>query len=90
MILFVIDVQQAIENGWNVIGTVVENSSQCPERQVHSLLTHSLPKKPTLLVLGNESMGLARETLEACSLLYSIPSGGVDPDLDSINVSVGT
>ena len=70
--------------GWQVIGATSDPTSvNCLDVSV---------RQPTLLVLGNEGVGLRTTVRNVCQTLLSIDTGHVtDPDsVDSLNVSVAT
>jgi len=73
---------KSIENGWQVIGTSIDEGSV-------NLVDAPLDK-PTIVVLGNEGHGIRTNILRRCTQLVSIPgSGGSDKSIvDSLNVSV--
>lgn len=81
----------AKENGWQVVGTALSGSSVRVEQMTLD--------KPTILVLGNEGHGIRTNILRRCDVLVKIPSmgsaegsGGTSEnsssEVDSLNVSV--
>jgi 21S rRNA (GM2251-2'-O)-methyltransferase len=84
----------AKENGWQVIGTALSGSSVRVDEMTLD--------RPTILVLGNEGHGIRTNILRRCDALVKIPSmisgGGSNEgsssssssnaDVDSLNVSV--
>ncbi len=62
--------------GGEVVGTV--SSGGVPLREWH-------PRRPVLLVLGNEGQGLAEEVSAACARHLTVPLGGT---VESLNVAV--
>lgn len=71
----------AREDGWRVIGMGVQESGVA--------LKEVALEVPTLVVLGSEGRGLRKLVRQACDLVVRIDGvGGVDDDVDSLNVSV--
>lgn len=74
----------AANSGWRIIGAAAESGSQ------NCLDVHLT--RPTLLVLGNEGVGLRTTVRNVCQSLVKIDTGnaGSIDDVDSLNVSVAT
>ena len=74
---------KSMENGWQVIGTSLGETSMDLE---------AVPlTAPTILVLGNEGHGVRTNILRRCTHLVKIPGGsggGGESQVDSLNVSV--
>ena len=74
----------AVASGWQVIGAASEASS------VNCLDVHMT--QPTLLVLGNEGVGLRTTVRNVCHTLVKVDTGHMTEfdGVDSLNVSVAT
>ncbi|QDU81030.1 Putative TrmH family tRNA/rRNA methyltransferase [Polystyrenella longa] len=72
-----VDLLDALKStGYQVVGTSLAESVP---------LTPTLFKRPTAILIGNESTGVAPELLNACNLRVRIPQSG---QLDSLNAAV--
>ena len=71
---------KSIENGWQVIGTSLDEGSID--------LKDTPLEKPTIVVLGNEGHGVRTNILKRCTQLVNIPGGFDSSVVDSLNVSV--
>ena len=69
------------KNGWQVIGTDLNTTKTKPIHQLGTL------NAPTILLLGNEHVGIRKNLLEMCDHHVIIP-GRSDGVVDSLNVSV--
>lgn len=82
--------QAKARQGWLVAGTVgcSPDTPHHPNIPITSCLEF-LWDRPTLLVLGNEGLGLSQEVQASCQLLLTIlPGRQLHPGLESLNVSV--
>lgn len=82
--------QAKARQGWLVAGTVgcSPDTPHQPNIPITSCLEF-LWDRPTLLVLGNEGLGLSQEVQASCQLLLTIlPGRQLYPGLESLNVSV--
>ena len=74
----------AATSGWQVIGAASEATAvNCLDIEL---------TRPTLLVLGNEGVGLRTNVRNACHSLVKVDTGcsAGDSGVDSLNVSVAT
>jgi 21S rRNA (GM2251-2'-O)-methyltransferase len=71
------------ENGWHIYGTSIQSKNQRD-------ITKRLLDHPTVLVLGNEGMGMRQNVMNMCHEHLVIPKNGVESRIDSLNVSVAT
>eukprot|EP00698_Gefionella_okellyi_P001406 TRINITY_DN1135_c0_g1_i1.p1 TRINITY_DN1135_c0_g1~~TRINITY_DN1135_c0_g1_i1.p1 ORF type:complete len:179 (-),score=34.49 TRINITY_DN1135_c0_g1_i1:216-752(-) len=69
-------------NGWTVVGAARHPSAV----NVRDLVL----AKPTLVVMGNEGVGLRDSVLKVCDRLVEIATAPGQQDIDSLNVSVAT
>ncbi|KAI8147535.1 Alpha/beta knot methyltransferase [Fennellomyces sp. T-0311] len=73
--------QTSSEEGWHIVGAAVSDASE------HSV--HKKVDKPTMLVLGNEGVGLRFNVKRCCNQFVSIPAAENNDSLvDSLNVGV--
>lgn len=89
-------VQRMKSNEWQVVSTAAyddgksalnNSSSSCKLVELKQFLM----KKPTVLILGNEAMGVSSEVQSLCDVMLSIhPNKNILPCIDSLNVSVAT
>ncbi|KAN0026989.1 hypothetical protein ACTFIU_009667 [Dictyostelium citrinum] len=70
-------------NGWNVIGTSLEDLN---ENQPCVDVNQIKLDQPTILILGNEGFGIKPSVLEVCNKTIKIVGGNYK--IDSLNVSV--
>ncbi len=74
------------EQGWQVVGTSLDDTAV--------ELTRMTLDQPTILVLGNEGVGIRKNILNRCTQLVKIPMGTLETNpvvrkhVDSLNVSV--
>ena len=74
----------AASSGWQIIGAAsAPNAVNCLDIKL---------TKPTLLVLGNEGLGLRTNVRSVCNMLVKVDTGFTPEDsgVDSLNVSVAT
>lgn len=72
----------AAASGWQVVGATSDPSSlNCLDVTV---------RQPTLLVLGNEGVGLRTTVRNVCQTFVKVDTGHVSDNVDSLNVSVAT
>ena len=75
---------ELVERGFAVVGMTLSHSTRpvVPMNHVHLDDT-----QPRALVLGSERQGLSQQTIDACTILTSIPMA---PGIDSLNVASAT
>eukprot|EP00794_Sanderia_malayensis_P014208 gene14208-15691_t len=75
---------------WDIIGSTMSDENL--QGSLCDCATMAL-EKPSILVLGNEGIGIREEVMNSCTKFITIPSftaGQPQHDLDSLNVSVAT
>jgi 21S rRNA (GM2251-2'-O)-methyltransferase len=71
------------EDGWDVLGAAGEADA----RDVNDI---EVLTNPTVLVMGNEGVGLRTNVRRACTSLVRVAGGNETSTVDSLNVSVAT
>ncbi|KAG1139929.1 hypothetical protein G6F37_009389 [Rhizopus arrhizus] len=77
--------EESNENGWDIVGAAAGAELDSFKTEVET--------KPTILVLGNEGVGLRTNIRNACNRFISIPSAlenQYNGSVDSLNVGVAT
>ena len=75
---------ELVERGFAVVGMALSHSTRPVVPMTHVLLDDTQPRA---LVLGSERQGLSQQTIDACTILTSIPMA---PGIDSLNVASAT
>ena len=78
--------------GWSFLGAMppARDPRTSKKIDVGEMKATPVERKPCVLVLGNESQGLAKEIREECDMTVSIPGAGqraLQAGVDSLNVS---
>jgi tRNA G18 (ribose-2'-O)-methylase SpoU len=75
---------ELVERGFAVVGMALSHATRPVVPMNHVLLDDTQPRA---LVLGSERQGLSQQTIDACTILTSIPMA---PGIDSLNVASAT
>ncbi|KAK3775475.1 hypothetical protein RRG08_027231 [Elysia crispata] len=78
--------------GWEVVGTALDDQDSTKSRVSPQSLYKFSTSRPTMVLMGNEGIGLSPDLIQACDTLVTIPNYEQTqkgfPRISSLNVSV--
>ena len=80
------------DQGWEILGSGMgSNEKNINDCKSYNNLNIENSQMPKLLLIGNEGFGIPTVLSELCNSWIYLQSGrNLDPDVDSLNVSVAT